>query len=157
MAIIESGVYRQLVEGGVRMLEPVCGPCVGMGQAPPSGANSLRTFNRNFPGRSGTPSDCVYLCSPGVAAVSLLSGEIGDPREYGDPPELLEMPELEALRGRRPHLRARARGGGGGRRDPARAEHQAPPSTSRSATSSRARIATVQDDDVSTGDLAPTA
>ena len=51
MAIAESGVYRQLVEGGVRMLEPVCGPCVGMGQAPPSDANSLRTFNRNFPGR----------------------------------------------------------------------------------------------------------
>ena len=55
VAIAESGVYRQLVEGGVRMLEPVCGPCVGMGQAPPSDANSLRTFNRNFPGRSGTP------------------------------------------------------------------------------------------------------
>src|SRR3954452_3847162 len=49
-AIAESGVYRQLIEGGVRMLEPVCGPCVGMGQAPPSGANSLRTMNRNFPG-----------------------------------------------------------------------------------------------------------
>src|ERR671917_2693188 len=57
VAIAESGVYRQLVEGGVRMLERVCGPCVGMGQAPPSGANSLRTFNRNFPGRSGTPED----------------------------------------------------------------------------------------------------
>src|SRR5439155_743132 len=61
-AIAESGVYRQLVEGGIRMLEPVCGPCVGMGQAPPSNANSLRTFNRNFPGRSGTPEDSVYLC-----------------------------------------------------------------------------------------------
>ena len=56
-AIAESGVYRQLVEGGVRMLEPVCGPCVGMGQAPPSDANSLRTMNRNFPGRSGTAED----------------------------------------------------------------------------------------------------
>ena len=83
VAIAESGVYRQLVEGGVRMLEPVCGPCVGMGQAPPSNANSLRTFNRNFPGRSGTPEDCVYLCSPAVAAVSVLHGEIRDPREYG--------------------------------------------------------------------------
>src|SRR3989440_9497027 len=68
-AIAESGVYRQLNDGGVRMLEPVCGPCVGMGQAPPSGANSLRTMNRNFPGRSGTPEDSVYLCSPAVAAV----------------------------------------------------------------------------------------
>ena len=44
------------------MLEPACGPCVGMGQAPPSGAASLRTFNRNFPGRSGTADDQVYLC-----------------------------------------------------------------------------------------------
>src|ERR671919_1808380 len=94
-AIAESGVYRQLVEGGVRMLEPVCGPCVGMGQAPPSDANSLRTFNRNFPGRSGTPEDSVYLCSPAVAAVSMLHGEIRDPRELGEPPQLLEMPELK--------------------------------------------------------------
>ncbi|MBV9471494.1 MAG: hypothetical protein JO206_00905, partial [Solirubrobacterales bacterium] len=65
-AIAESGVYRQLSDGGVRMLEPVCGPCVGMGQAPPSDANSLRTFNRNFPGRSGTAEDSVFLCSPAV-------------------------------------------------------------------------------------------
>ena len=93
-ALADSGVYRQLSDGGVRMLEPVCGPCVGMGQAPPSDANSLRTFNRNFPGRSGTPEDSVFLCSPAVAAVSLLSGKIEDPREYGDPPELLPMPEL---------------------------------------------------------------
>src|SRR5438874_3376376 len=93
-AIAESGVYRQLSDGGVRMLEPVCGPCVGMGQAPPSGANSLRTMNRNFPGRSGTPEDSVYLCSPAVAAVSMLSGKIEDPREYGEPPELLPMPPL---------------------------------------------------------------
>jgi aconitate hydratase len=94
-AIAESGVYRQLSDGGVRMLEPVCGPCVGMGQAPPSDANSLRTFNRNFPGRSGTPEDSVFLCSPAVAAVSLLTGKIEDPREYGDPPDLLPMPELK--------------------------------------------------------------
>src|SRR5437764_5750241 len=93
-AIAESGVYRQLVEGGVRMLEPVCGPCVGMGQAPPSNANSLRTFNRNFPGRSGTPEDSVYLCSPAVAAVSMLAGQIEAAREYGDGPELLPMPQL---------------------------------------------------------------
>src|SRR5579875_1572179 len=79
MAIAEAGVYRQLSEGGVRMLEPVCGPCVGMGQAPPSDANSLRTFNRNFPGRSGTPEDSVFLCSPAVAAVSLLTGSTGTP------------------------------------------------------------------------------
>ena len=77
------------------MLEPVCGPCVGMGQAPPSNANSLRTFNRNFRGRSGTASDCVYLCSPAVAAVSMLTGKIEDPREYGDAPEVLPAPELK--------------------------------------------------------------
>ena len=105
-AIAESGVYRQLSDGGVRMLEPVCGPCVGMGQAPPSDANSLRTFNRNFPGRSGTPEDSVFLCSPAVAAVSLLSGKIEDPREYGDATGDAADARAAALRRRRPHLRA---------------------------------------------------
>ena len=124
VAIAESGVYRQLVEGGVRMLEPVCGPCVGMGQAPPSDANSLRTFNRNFQGRSGTPEDSVYLCSPAVAAVSMLHGEIRDPREYGDPPEMLEMPELKPYVDDVHIFDAGARGGGGVDRDPARPEHQ---------------------------------
>jgi len=154
-AIAESGVYRQLSDGGVRMLEPVCGPCVGMGQAPPSGANSLRTMNRNFPGRSGTPEDSVYLCSPAVAAVSLLTGKIEDPREYGDPPELLPMPEL------RPyvddvHIFKPA--------DPERAERieiprgpniKRPPKHTPLEESLKARVATVQPDDVSTGDLAP--
>src|SRR6478736_7804569 len=74
--ITQSGTYVDLLTAGVRMLEPACGPCVGMGQAPPSGANSLRTFNRNFPGRSGTADDSVYLCSPAVAAASMLKGEI---------------------------------------------------------------------------------
>src|SRR5436190_7945820 len=79
--ITRSGTYVDLLSAGVRMLEPACGPCVGMGQAPPSGSNSLRTFNRNFPGRSGTADDSVYLCSPAVAAASMLKGEIADPRE----------------------------------------------------------------------------
>jgi aconitate hydratase len=154
-AIAESGVYRQLSEGGVRMLEPVCGPCVGMGQAPPSNANSLRTFNRNFPGRSGTPEDSVFLCSPAVAAVSLLSGRIEDPREYGDPPELLPMPEL------RPyvddvHIFAPA--------DEREAEQieiprgpniKRPPEHKPLPDELKAKIATVQPDDISTGDLAP--
>src|SRR6266550_4735432 len=74
--ITRSGTYVDLLMAGVRMLEPACGPCVGMGQAPPSGANSLRTFNRNFPGRSGTTDDQVYLCSPAIAAVSMLKGDI---------------------------------------------------------------------------------
>jgi aconitate hydratase len=155
MAITESGVYRQLSEGGVRMLEPVCGPCVGMGQAPASGANSLRTFNRNFPGRSGTPEDCVFLCSPAVAAVSLLTGRISDPREYGEPPEILPMPEL------RPyvddvHIFAPA--------DEVEAERieiprgpniKRPPKHEPIDETLKARVATVQGDDISTGDLAP--
>ena len=62
--IVRAGVYSDLVGAGARMLEPACGPCIGMGQAPASGAVSVRTFNRNFPGRSGTPGDRVYLCSP---------------------------------------------------------------------------------------------
>src|SRR5919198_1329966 len=74
--ITRSGTYADLLTAGVRMLEPACGPCVGMGQAPPSGAASLRTFNRNFPGRSGTADDQVYLCSPAVAAASMLTGVI---------------------------------------------------------------------------------
>jgi predicted aconitate hydratase len=89
--ITQSGTYVDLMTAGLRMLEPACGPCVGMGQAPPSGSNSLRTFNRNFPGRSGTADDSVYLCSPAVAAASMLKGEIADPREL-TPPELSERP-----------------------------------------------------------------
>ncbi|HEV8602234.1 MAG TPA: aconitate hydratase [Gaiellaceae bacterium] len=93
--ITQSGTYVDLLMAGVRMLEPACGPCVGMGQAPPSGSNSLRTFNRNFPGRSGTADDNVYLCSPAVAAASMLKGEIADPRE-------LAVPELPARPPARP-------------------------------------------------------
>lgn len=77
--IVESGVYQDLMQAGARMLEPVCGPCVGIGQAPLQGAPSLRTFNRNFPGRSGTAEDQVYLCSPSTAAASALTGRITDP------------------------------------------------------------------------------
>jgi aconitate hydratase len=154
-AIAESGVYRQLSDGGVRMLEPVCGPCVGMGQAPPSNANSLRTFNRNFPGRSGTPEDSVYLCSPAVAAVSLLNGKIEDPRGYGEPPELLPMPEL------RPyvddvHIFAPAEEGDANRIEIPRGPNiKRPPKHTPMEESLKARIATVQPDDISTGDLAP--
>jgi len=154
-ALAESGVLEQLLAGGVRMLEPVCGPCVGMGQAPPSDANSLRTFNRNFRGRSGTPSDRVYLCSPAVAAVSLLSGRIEDPREYGDPPELLPMPELrpyvDDLHIIEPPPEDEAQ-----RIEVPRGPNiKPPPEHTPLEEPLRGRIATVQDDDVSTGDLAP--
>ena len=85
--IAGTGVYQDLVLTGARMLEPVCGPCVGMGQAPPSGAVSVRTFNRNFPGRSGTDDDRVYLCSPATAAATALRGEITDPRDLDIEPD----------------------------------------------------------------------
>jgi len=90
--LVRSGVYRDLVMAGARMLEPVCGPCVGMGQAPPSGAVSVRTFNRNFPGRSGTMDDRVYLCSPATAAATALRGVITDPRELGRKEPALPAP-----------------------------------------------------------------
>jgi aconitate hydratase len=155
VAIAESGVYRQLVEGGMRMLEPVCGPCVGMGQAPPSNANSLRTFNRNFPGRSGTPDDQVYLCSPAVAAVSMLHGEIRDPRELGEPPELLEMPELKPYVDDR-HIFPPAPEEEAERVEIPRGPNiKTPPEHERLEDELRARIATVQPDNISTGDLAP--
>jgi len=92
--ITRSGTYVDLLTAGVRMLEPACGPCVGMGQAPPSGSASLRTFNRNFPGRSGTADDQVYLCSPAVAAAAMLTGVISDPRELPD----IEIPARPAAR-----------------------------------------------------------
>ncbi len=154
-AIAESGVYRQLVEGGVRMLEPVCGPCVGMGQAPPSNANSLRTFNRNFPGRSGTPEDSVFLCSPAVAAVSMLAGRIADPREYGDAPELLEPPELKPYVDD-VHIFAPAPEDEAESIEIPRGPNiKTPPEHVPLEDSISARIATVQPDDISTGDLAP--
>jgi aconitate hydratase len=154
-AIAESGVYRQLVEGGVRMLEPVCGPCVGMGQAPPSDANSLRTFNRNFPGRSGTAKDSVYLCSPAVAAVSLLSGTIADPREYGDAPDILPPPELKPYVDD-VHIFAPADEEEAERIEIPRGPNiKTPPEHRPLEESLSARIATVQPDNISTGDLAP--
>jgi aconitate hydratase len=155
VAIAESGVYRQLVEGGVRMLEPVCGPCVGMGQAPPSNANSLRTFNRNFPGRSGTPEDSVYLCSPAVAAVSMLRGEISDPREYGDPPEVLELPTLQPYVDDR-HIFPPAPADKADEVEIPRGPNiKTPPEHTPLEEELSARIATVQPDNISTGDLAP--
>ena len=90
--LVRSGVYSDALASGARILEPACGPCIGMGQAPAAGAVSVRTFNRNFPGRSGTPGDRVYLCSPATAAATALRGEITDPRQLGDPPALPSMP-----------------------------------------------------------------
>jgi aconitate hydratase len=154
-AIAESGVYRQLVEGGVRMLEPVCGPCVGMGQAPPSDANSLRTMNRNFPGRSGTPEDSVYLCSPAVAAVSMIEGKIADPREFGDPPELCPEPELKPYVDDLHIFKPASEDEAEKIEIPRGPNIKEPPEHEPLAESIEAKIATVQPDDISTGDLAP--
>jgi aconitate hydratase len=90
--IARSGALADLIAAGARMLEAGCGPCIGMGQAPATGVASLRSFNRNFPGRSGTPGDQVYLASPLVCAASALCGAITDPRELGAPPSVA-LPE----------------------------------------------------------------
>jgi aconitate hydratase len=90
--LVRSGVYSELLAVGARILEPACGPCIGIGQAPAAGAASVRTFNRNFPGRSGTPGDRVYLCSPATAAATALRGAIADPRELGAPLPLVPPP-----------------------------------------------------------------
>jgi aconitate hydratase len=79
-----QGALAHLIAAGARVLEPACGPCIGMGQAPVSGGVSMRTFNRNFKGRSGTPDAEIYLCSPETAVASALAGEITDPRSLGE-------------------------------------------------------------------------
>ncbi len=90
--IAADGYLTDIIAAGARILESACGPCIGMGQAPPSKGVSLRTFNRNFVGRSGTKDADVYLCSPEVAAVSAIRGVITDPREFGEYPHVA-MPE----------------------------------------------------------------
>jgi aconitate hydratase len=137
------------------MLEPVCGPCVGMGQAPPSDSNSLRTMNRNFPGRSGTPEDCVYLCSPAVAAVSMIEGKIADPREYGEPPDLCPEPELKPYVDDVHIFQPAAEDEADSIEIPRGPNIKKPPEHVPLPESIEARIATVQPDDISTGDLAP--
>ena len=77
--IAESGGLASIIASGSRILESACGFCIGMGQAPPTGGISLRTGNRNFPGRSGTQNDEIYLVSPEIAAASALAGEFVDP------------------------------------------------------------------------------
>jgi aconitate hydratase len=83
-----SGELDDLIAAGARILDSYCGPCIGMELRPTPGAASLRTYNRNFPNRSGTPGDQVYLCSPAVAAASALAGQIVDPRDLGEPPKI---------------------------------------------------------------------
>ena len=86
--LAESGAISVLLKAGARILEPACGPCIGMGLSPPSGGVSLRTFNRNFKGRSGTYDAKVFLVSPETAAASAIYGKITDPRKLGKAPKL---------------------------------------------------------------------
>jgi aconitate hydratase len=152
--ITQSGTYVDLMMAGLRMLEPACGPCVGMGQAPPSGANSLRTFNRNFPGRSGTADDQVYLCSPAVAAASMLKGEIADPRE-------LAVPEMSERPPARPavvqaHILAPVPAEEAGSIEIPRGPNiKPPPQQGELPETLELRVLIVAPDDISTGDLSP--
>ena len=89
--LAENGALASMVAAGARILESACGPCIGMGQSPSTDAVSLRTFNRNFEGRSGTKSAKIYLVSPEIAAASALTGYITDPRTLGEQFDI-EMP-----------------------------------------------------------------
>ncbi|MGN0585910.1 MAG: aconitate hydratase, partial [Oscillospiraceae bacterium] len=90
--LAQNGALAIMIDAGARILESACGPCIGMGQSPNSKGISLRTFNRNFEGRSGTKDGQIYLVSPEMAALSAIKGVLSDPRELGEMPEF-KMPE----------------------------------------------------------------
>ena len=90
--LADCGALSDIIASGARVLECACGPCIGMGFSPNSAGVSLRTFNRNFEGRSGTADAKVYLVSPETAVAAALTGEISDPRLLGEIPEVM-MPE----------------------------------------------------------------
>ena len=94
--VTAQGDMLTLIKAGARVHQAGCLGCIGMGQAPPTGAISLRTFPRNFPGRSGTVNDQVYLCSPEVAVASAVTGRITDPRDLGEYPSF-KLPEKYLL------------------------------------------------------------
>ncbi len=93
--IAKNGMLSSMIDAGARILESACGPCIGMGQSPNSAGISLRTFNRNFEGRSGTKDGQIYLVSPEVAAASAITGYLTDPRELGTMPEFLIPKEFD--------------------------------------------------------------
>ncbi|WP_106538134.1 aconitate hydratase [Haloactinopolyspora alba] len=99
--LTKTGATFDLLGAGARLHQTGCLGCIGMGQAPAQGTNSLRTFPRNFPGRSGTPDDSVFLCSPETAAASALTGTITDPRtwaeKYGIDYPALDLPTLHSV------------------------------------------------------------
>jgi aconitate hydratase len=90
--IAREGALTDIIGAGARILESGCGPCIGMGQAPPSGGVSVRSFNRNFEGRSGTMDAKVYLASPETCVATALKGVITDPRDLGIPHEVVDEP-----------------------------------------------------------------
>ena len=92
--LAQNGALATMVAAGARILESACGPCIGMGQAPATDAVSLRTFNRNFCGRSGTASAKVYLVSPETAAVSAITGVVTDPQTLPVAPPTLRPPKF---------------------------------------------------------------
>ena len=152
--ISRSGVYQDLVAAGARMLEPVCGPCIGVGQAPSAGVPSVRTFNRNFPGRSGTAGDQVYLCSPATAAATALRGEIADPRELGAPPAIAPAPSDPAIDDRQ--ILDPPPPGDAQSVEIVRGPNLVPPPEGQPLPETlEGRITIVVEDDVSTGDMAP--
>jgi len=88
-----SGALAEFIRAGARIFEPACDGCIGMGSAPATGICSVRTYNRNFPGRSGTAEDKVYLVSPETAVASALAGKLTDPRTLGNYPKV-ELPKI---------------------------------------------------------------
>ncbi|MBE7545586.1 MAG: aconitate hydratase [Planctomycetia bacterium] len=90
--ISKNGALTDIIAAGARILDVACGPCIGMGQAPPSGGVTVRTFNRNFEGRSGTLDAKVYLVSPETAVITAIRGVISDPRDY-DMPIIIKDPK----------------------------------------------------------------
>ena len=93
--IAKNNMLSDMIDAGARILESACGPCIGMGQSPNSKGVSLRTFNRNFEGRSGTKDGQIYLVSPEVAAASAITGYLTDPRELGIMPDFVLPDEFE--------------------------------------------------------------
>jgi aconitate hydratase len=152
--IVRSGVYSDLLASGARMLEPACGPCIGISAAPASGAVSVRTFNRNFPGRSGTADDRVYLCSPATAAATALEGAIADPRKLGEPPVLAPPPPDPSVDDRQIVLALAPEAAS--RVDVVRPRNiVGPPDVQPLAGEIEGRVLIVVPDDVSTGDMVP--
>ena len=152
--IVRSGLYGDLLAAGARILEPACGPCIGMGQAPPAGVASVRTFNRNFPGRSGTDGDLVYLCSPATAAATAIAGAIADPRELGDPPSPAPPPGDPAADDRQIVLPPEPQAARSVVLEKGR-NIVPPPAVPPLPDAIAGRVLIVVPDDVSTGDMAP--